>query len=384
VDTWTGEWLKAAPAGDLTWSGTTPALLAGVHILYAFAADGQEATSINTGTGSSPIAGGIAAYLFVVSSGPHLALTHSIMPTAAVPGETITYSLGFTNDGSLPVTDLVLTDIIPVSVTLPSIISSGALVTNTGASPAFVWQVQDLAPGQSGMITIIGQLSTTLASGPLTTLAEISAAGPQYTRIDASATLAVLPANTALNLTVSPTATVYGQVVTLTATVGVVAPSAGEPTGKVTFYADGTLLGFKAISDGMVVYTTSRLATTTQVISTTYTGNSNFATKMVSLSGEVMVSKAPLTATADSVSRLFGVLNPALTYSWAGFANAETQSVLSGRPTITTPATQWSPPGVYPITLSLGTLQATNYTFAFAGGALTVSGSTICLPLVQR
>jgi hypothetical protein len=37
-----------------------------MHIVYAFATDGLEATSINTGFGSSPIPGGIAAYLFVV------------------------------------------------------------------------------------------------------------------------------------------------------------------------------------------------------------------------------------------------------------------------------------------------------------------------------
>ena len=65
ADTWTGPWLRAAPQGS-SGGGTTPALTKGIHILYAFAVDGMEATSINTGEGSSPIPGQMSAYLFLV------------------------------------------------------------------------------------------------------------------------------------------------------------------------------------------------------------------------------------------------------------------------------------------------------------------------------
>jgi len=37
----------------------------GVHILYSYATDGQEATSTNTGDHSSPLIGNVTAYVFL-------------------------------------------------------------------------------------------------------------------------------------------------------------------------------------------------------------------------------------------------------------------------------------------------------------------------------
>jgi len=65
VDTCTEPWLKASPSGA-TGSGQTPALWPGTHLLFALAVDGQEATSINTGQGSSPVIGQVSAYHFLV------------------------------------------------------------------------------------------------------------------------------------------------------------------------------------------------------------------------------------------------------------------------------------------------------------------------------
>jgi hypothetical protein len=42
-------------------------LLPGTHLLFAFAVDGQEATSINTGASSSPLIGQISAYHFLMN-----------------------------------------------------------------------------------------------------------------------------------------------------------------------------------------------------------------------------------------------------------------------------------------------------------------------------
>jgi hypothetical protein len=63
VDTWQGPWIKADSNVRGIWTAVSPDLKAGVHIVYAWAGDGSEATSINA---SSPIIGQIAAYLFVV------------------------------------------------------------------------------------------------------------------------------------------------------------------------------------------------------------------------------------------------------------------------------------------------------------------------------
>ena len=48
-------------------------------------------------------------------------------------------------------------------------------ITDTGYSPAYVWQVRDLAPAQGGAITITGSLAESLGLGELENTAVISA-----------------------------------------------------------------------------------------------------------------------------------------------------------------------------------------------------------------
>src|SRR2546428_3802694 len=59
--------------------------------------------------------------------------------------------------------------------------------------------------------------------------------------------------------------------------------------------------------------------------------------------------------------------------------NGETlaTSGVTGAPSLTTTATPASAVGGYPIVAAPGTLAATNYTFAFVGGTLTVNQATV-------
>ncbi len=71
-DSWTGSWTSAVrgtPSGNsVAFSATVAAPLApGFHILYAFATDGEDGTSVNTGAQSSPLIGTIASYGFLVA-----------------------------------------------------------------------------------------------------------------------------------------------------------------------------------------------------------------------------------------------------------------------------------------------------------------------------
>ncbi len=72
LDTWQNAWTAATPAGDgVSWKATLAPIQHGVHIIYAWAGDGSEATSINRPrrlSPSSPIIGRISAYLFVADS----------------------------------------------------------------------------------------------------------------------------------------------------------------------------------------------------------------------------------------------------------------------------------------------------------------------------
>ena len=97
-----------------------------------------------------------------------LHITKTVTPTTAAPGDPITYTITFSNTGSALASGVVITDIVPVSVTNTSVISSGVAITDTGYSPPYVWDVADLAFGQGGVITITGQLSATLTTGTFT------------------------------------------------------------------------------------------------------------------------------------------------------------------------------------------------------------------------
>jgi uncharacterized repeat protein (TIGR01451 family) len=90
--------------------------------------------------------------------------------------------------------------------------------------------------------------------------------------------------------------------------------------------------------------------------------------------GTLTVNKAVLGISANSTNRIYGTANPVFTYTPSGFVNGDTASVLSGSPSLTTPAVTNSPAGTYPIVATNGTLTAANYSFSFTNGTLTVNG----------
>jgi len=92
--------------------------------------------------------------------------------------------------------------------------------------------------------------------------------------------------------------------------------------------------------------------------------------------GNLTVTKAHLTVTADAKKMLYGGSVPALTATISGFVRGDTTAVVSGMPALTTTATASSLPGSYPITVAAGTLSASNYDFPnLVKGKLTVTGT---------
>jgi hypothetical protein len=85
--------------------------------------------------------------------------------------------------------------------------------------------------------------------------------------------------------------------------------------------------------------------------------------------GTLTVNPAPLTVTATG-ERTYGAPNPAFSASYDGFVLGQGPGVLGGAPVFATPATQASPVGVYPVTVS--GLTSTNYAIVFVPGMLTV------------
>ncbi len=96
------------------------------------------------------------------------------------------------------------------------------------------------------------------------------------------------------------------------------------------------------------------------------------------------VAPGVLTITAQPVTRGYNSANPAFTYAASGFVSADTAAVLSGAPAYATTATAASTPGTYPLTITQGTLFATNYTFTFVNSTVTVTkaAQTITFPAI--
>jgi len=93
------------------------------------------------------------------------------------------------------------------------------------------------------------------------------------------------------------------------------------------------------------------------------------------VNGTLTITKAPLTATADNKSKLYGSVNPVLTISYTGFVNGNNSSVLDTPPNPATSATPSSSTGLYPISISGGT--DNNYDFNYAPGTLTITPVTL-------
>jgi len=105
------------------------------------------------------------------------------------------------------------------------------------------------------------------------------------------------------------------------------------------------------------------------------TGLTNYAISYVN--GTLTVGSAVLGVAANNTNRPYGAINPVFTASYSGFVNGDTASVLSGAPNLTTSATTNSPVAAYVITNVPGSLSATNYTFSFTNGTLTINPAAL-------
>jgi hypothetical protein len=93
----------------------------------------------------------------------------------------------------------------------------------------------------------------------------------------APGTQVVGPASAAVSLATSQSSPVYGQDVTLTASVAPVAPGAGTPTGTVAFTQGGTTLGVASMgADGEASVTLSSLPVGSDLITASYSGDGDF------------------------------------------------------------------------------------------------------------
>jgi len=103
VDTRQGTWISASLLDDKHFSGVTPALAPGFHVLYAFASDSQPANSASPRAGSNALESNMVAYGFTVSP-PSAAVSAPSLSFGYQPRHThsAARSVTLSNQGSGP------------------------------------------------------------------------------------------------------------------------------------------------------------------------------------------------------------------------------------------------------------------------------------------
>ncbi|MDB5612342.1 MAG: filamentous hemagglutinin N-terminal protein [Bradyrhizobium sp.] len=232
----------------------------------------------------------------------------------------------------------------------PLIITANAQSRLYGAAnPALTYVSSGLVNGD----TLSGGLATTA-----TTTSNVGAYGITQGSLSATSNYALSYVGANLSVTAAP----------LTVTANAQSRLYGAANPALTYVSSGMLNG-DTLSGGLATTATTTSNVGAYGITQGTLANSNYA---ISYAGaNLSVTVAPLTVTADAQSRLYGAVNPALTYVSSGLSNGDT---LSG--SLATTATTTSNVGAYGITQ--GSLSATsNYALSYVGANLSVTAAPL-------
>ncbi|MEE8390529.1 MAG: cadherin domain-containing protein, partial [Anaerolineae bacterium] len=89
----------------------------------------------------------------------NLGITKTVVPTTAIPGQPVTYTLVFSNAGPDAASFTLITDTVPITITNLSwqgVADSGPITRTSGVT--YSWSVANLAAGQGGTITVTGEV----------------------------------------------------------------------------------------------------------------------------------------------------------------------------------------------------------------------------------
>ena len=164
---------------------------------------------------------------------------------------------------------------------------------------------------------------------------------------------------------------------TLTATADNKTRIYGEANPALTI----TYTGFKNGEDASVIDTQGVATTGANLLSNI--GNHTISAGGASdgnydftyVAGNLEITRATITVTADNKTRIYGNANPALTVSYDGFKNGQDESVFTTLATATTGANLLSNAGNHAITASGAA--AGNYDFVYTDGTLSITKATI-------
>jgi hypothetical protein len=229
--------------------------------------------------------------------------------TRLAAGSGITLSATFTPTDSVNYTSLTTTRSIDVLQAPLSIAAVNTSKVFGAPLPAFAAVGSGFANGDS-MASLSGTAAfntAATASSPVGSYAVTPSglSSPNYTIAFVAGVLTVTQATSAVGVGSSANPSGSNQAVTFTATVSIVAPGAGTPTGTIEFRDGSTRLGTVMLTNGTASLTTNGFSATSHAISAIYSGNGNVAGSAQPLTQSV------LTSTQSSTTALSSSSNPA-------------------------------------------------------------------------
>uniref|UniRef100_E6QIV0 MBG domain-containing protein n=1 Tax=mine drainage metagenome TaxID=410659 RepID=E6QIV0_9ZZZZ len=100
-------------------------------------------------------------------------------------------------------------------------------------------------------------------------------------------------------------------------------------------------------------------------------------------SGTLLITPATLRIAPGAQSFVYGASVPALSYTISGLVNGDTASVIQGSPVLSTPATEHSSVGNYPILCNARTMHSLNYIVSCSSSAITVTKRVLSVNAVS-
>ncbi|WP_455072802.1 Ig-like domain repeat protein, partial [Paenibacillus caseinilyticus] len=277
-------------------------------------APGRSGTATITVTVSHQVGGAVRSmadtFQVTVTAQPDLAITktHTGNFRKGQPG---TYTITVTNVGSAPTSGgITVEDSLPAGLTFVSV-EAASWSCQLGQEPTRCVSGQALAPGESFEPIVLKVNVQADAASTVTNRAVVSGGGdgnPANNTAEDSTIIEEMAAITTTSLTSSKTPSVYGESVTWTATVSVVAPDTGTPTGTVTFKDGATLLGTEVLNgSGTAVFSRPSLAVGSHSITAQYNGSANYQFSVSSAVVQtVNLGAAQVKVTALPTASVFG------------------------------------------------------------------------------
>jgi hypothetical protein len=229
-----------------------------------------------------------------------------------------------------------------------------------------------------GGATLGGTLTATVVNGVATysdltlsqpgtgytlTVTDSAIAGSQTTT---SITVTAGGNATKVVVTATPVAPVFGQAVTLSATVSVISPGTGVPTGTVTFEEGSTTLGTVTLTDGAAQLSMTPSSAGAETITVAYSGDDQPSSVELPLT----IGKAAATLGLSNLSFTYdGSPHAAIVTTNPGGLSGVTVTYAQNGVAVTNPTRA----GAYTVT---ATLDNSNYTATAATGTLLIGQAT--------